>query len=263
MAGIIVIVLAVVIVAAILIWKPWGLKAADYQKADNAVVDISKQGEKVSNALVQVADQPQKTDTKLRDKNVAEAKSAIKQYDAMNVDFGQQKAIKDKDVNDKYQAYLKKSKLYSQYASELADSLPSYSDAYSKCNKEPEASMSDSAKYMSELSTYMSDCKVALEATSKVPNKAIAQSAGKTASSIGKLEDVVKQMSDLVSNPGAPKSTEQIDKLSDLSKQLNNLSNDISEFSKFRATLQKQEDDANPNKALEDLHTVLYNKTKK
>ncbi|BDR52920.1 hypothetical protein KIM372_08270 [Bombiscardovia nodaiensis] len=259
----IVVVIVAVIVATLLVLKPWGIKPADYKDAAQAVSQLQEQKTLVSDQLTKVYRKASTSDKAMNSQDTAGLKSAIEKFDKESAGLANLKALKDKDVNNQYQAYLQKSKAYSKYVEGLVESAPAFSKAASKCGNTPKYSSSaETDKYLKSVESFVDGCKTGLQESAKAPNKSIADYTSKAADTMSKLQDVLKQMTDMLGSINESNLDASISKMSDLQDQAQELEEDAPDFSEFTSKLKDEDDKASPDQALKDLRRVLNDKAK-
>ncbi|WP_127920921.1 hypothetical protein [Bifidobacterium xylocopae] len=263
--SLIVAVVAVVVaalVAALLVLRPWAPSPADYRMAADSAVDMHNQSNKISEQLVSAYDDAGHGGFSAHD--AGELKRSIDKFDRMNKDFASQKALKDKDVAARYQAYMVKSRSYGNFSRYLADSAPIYSRASQSCKKVPDfGDVSDTKAYMGKVNDYVSTCKTDLDQLAKAPDKVLADYAGQASTVLGKMQDLLKQVSDLVDHLSADNLDQSMDKMNDLEDQEKALEGETPKSTDISMKLLAEERKANPDPAYLSLHQALEDKAKR
>ncbi|AKV55163.1 hypothetical protein BACT_0602 [Bifidobacterium actinocoloniiforme DSM 22766] len=260
----VVVVVIAALAAAVLVMKPWAPKPADYRQAANAAADIRSQKNKIADQLGEAYIAAGDPNKEFSQQDVDKLKNSIDKLDQMNKDFAKQKAVKDKDVNAKYQTYLEKSKRYDAFVGDLAASAPAYAKAGKACGQEPElASTSDTTEYLNKVNDFISSCKASLDAVVKAPNKTLSDYAKETSGSLSQLQDVLKQTGDLVNNLNSDNLSQSMSKLTDLEQQARDIEKDTPKSLEVRSNLRDEEKKVSPDASLNDLYQILQNKAGK
>ncbi|BDR54530.1 hypothetical protein KIMH_06660 [Bombiscardovia apis] len=252
-AIIVAIIAVIAIVAALLVWKPWGVKRADYEEAVHATRLLEEQKATINEYIGKLY----KGDKSSSSQDADKLKQAVNKLDKMTKDFGSLKAVKDSAVKDKYQAYSDKEQSYKTYVEGLIDSAPAYAKAEKACGDTSKLTDSDSEDYIEQLNTFIGSCKTGLEQAAKVPNKTISEYTSQAGKVMGKLQDVMKQMTDLINNLNASNANDSLTKMEDLQKEASKLERETPDFNEFNAKLDKEKEKATPEDSLQDLMDTL------
>ncbi|MBT1180484.1 hypothetical protein JS531_00520 [Bifidobacterium sp. CP2] len=255
--AVIAVIVVVAVVAGVIVVRPFSaVRAADYSAGTSQTSALQKKyvaaSTAVDDALSFLYAQDGSYDA---DKAVALKQKAVALRKAVKA-FGSERAMRDQNVADAYDAYSRQALHFVDLATNLADSAKPLSDALSVCNATPSATIYDD-DFTSQYEQYISACGESVKTLNKAPAKVVTDLADTMASNLSSMTDIINQMKGIGNASSLSSGSSQLQQLQDLSSQLVDLDLSSGALTDFSDKLRQARDNADPTALLKKLNTVL------